>query len=278
MSGAVPSQFRDRLRGNEILAGSFVGLGSGLVTEVMGIAGFDWLVLDLEHGAGDEHTLVTQLQALGRTGTAAIVRVEAIDPARVQHALDSGADGVMVPRIRTAAEAQMCVEFCRYSGRRGVARYNRAWHWGLSPRTLADADAEVVCVIQIETADALGCVEEIAAVDGVDVLFVGPSDLSHGLGWQCPPDDPRLLERAAEVARAARSHGKAAGVLVGNLDQARAYAQLGFTFVGTGSDGAFLALGASGAAQGIHGLAVSAPPGGVAADADGASPAGVPAT
>jgi 4-hydroxy-2-oxoheptanedioate aldolase len=278
MSGAVPSQFRDRLRGNEILAGSFVGLASGLVTEIMGIAGFDWLVLDLEHGAGDEHALVTQLQALGRTGTAAIVRVEAIDPARVQHALDSGADGVMVPRIRTAAEAQMCVEFCHYSGRRGVARYNRSWHWGMSPRTLADADGEVVCVIQIETAEALDSVEEIAAVGGVDVLFVGPSDLSHGLGWQCPPDDPRLLERTAEVARAARRHGKAAGVLVGNLDQARAYAQLGFTFLGTGSDGAFLALGASGAAQGIRGLASSAPPGGGAAAADGASPAEVPAT
>src|ERR1700761_5619102 len=243
MSGAVPSRFRGRLQAREVVIGSFVNLGTSITTEIMGIAGFDWLVLDLEHGAGDEPVLLTQLQALGRTGTAAIVRVEAIDPARILHALDSGADGVMVPRIRTSAEAQMCVEFCRYSGRRGVARYNRSWHWGLSPRTLSDADGEVVCVIQIETAEALDRVEEIAAVDGVDVLFVGPSDLSHGLGWQCPPDDPRLLERAAEVARAARTHGKAAGVLVGNLDQARAYAQLGFTFVGTGSDGAFLAVG-----------------------------------
>lgn len=254
MSGAVPSRFRARLRGEEILAGSFVNLGSGLVTEVMGIAGFDWLVLDLEHGAGDEHALVTQLQALGRTETAAIVRVEGIEPARVQHALDLGADGVMVPRIHNAAEAAMCVELCRYAGRRGVARYNRSWHWGLSPRTLADADAEVVCVIQIETAEALERVDEIAAVDGVDVLFVGPSDLSHGLGWQCPPDDPRLLRRVDAVARAARRHGKAAGVLVGNLDQARAYTELGFTFVGCGSDGGFLAVGASSAAQGLRTL------------------------
>lgn len=277
MSGAVSSRFRERLRGSEILAGSFVGLGTGLATEIMGIAGFDWLVLDLEHGAGDEHALVTQLQALGRTGTAAIVRVEAIDPARVQHALDAGADGVMVPRIRTSAEAQMCVEYCRYSGRRGVARYNRAWHWGLSARTLADADAEVVCVIQIETAEALQRVDEIAAVDGVDVLFVGPSDLSHGLGWQCPPDDPRLLERVAEVGQAARRHGKAAGVLVGNLNQARAYAELGFTFVGCGSDGAFLAVGASGAAQGLRALPTGAATASAGA-ADGARPAEVTAT
>lgn len=276
MSGAVPSRFRARLGGNEILAGSFVNLGSGLVTEVMGIAGFDWLVLDLEHGAGDEHALVTQLQALGRTGTAAIVRVEGIEPARVQHALDLGADGVMVPRIRDSAEAQMCVEFCRYAGRRGVARYNRSWHWGLSSRTLADADAEVVCVIQIETAEALEHVDEIASVDGVDVLFVGPSDLSHGLGLQCPPDDPQLLERVSAVSEAARRHGKAAGVLVGNLDQARAYTDLGFTFVGCGSDGGFLAVGASGAAHGLRTLPapVQASPG----RDDGASPAGVPAS
>ncbi|MGZ4243453.1 MAG: HpcH/HpaI aldolase family protein [Solirubrobacteraceae bacterium] len=276
MSGAVPSRFRSRLQGNEVLAGSFVNLGSGLVTEIMGIAGFDWLVLDLEHGAGDEHALAAQLQALGRTETAAIVRVEAIDPARVQHALDVGADGVMVPRIRTSAEAQMCVEFCRYSGRRGVARYNRSWHWGLSPRTLADADAEVVCVIQIETAEALERVDEIAAVDGVDVLFVGPSDLSHALGWQCPPDDPGLLERVAGVARAAQAHGKAAGVLVGNVTQARAYADLGFTFIGCGSDGAFLAVGASSAADALRTLGPGAA--GAAAIVDEASPAEAPAS
>jgi 4-hydroxy-2-oxoheptanedioate aldolase len=276
MSGAVPSRLRSRLQGNEVLAGSFVNLGSGLVTEIMGIAGFDWLVLDLEHGAGDEHALVAQLQALGRTATAAIVRVEAIDPARVQHALDLGADGVMVPRIRTSAEAQMCVEFCRYAGHRGVARYNRSWHWGLSPRTLADADAEVVCVIQIETAEALERVDEIAAVDGVDVLFVGPSDLSHALGWQCPPDDPGLLERVAGVARAARAHGKAAGVLVGNVTQARAYADLGFTFVGCGSDGAFLAVGASSAADALRTLGPGAA--GAAAIVDEASPAEAPAS
>jgi 2-keto-3-deoxy-L-rhamnonate aldolase RhmA len=277
MSGAVPSRFRSRLHGTEVLAGSFVNLGSGLVTEIMGIAGFDWLVLDLEHGAGDEHALAAQLQALGQTETAAIVRVEAIDPARVQHALDLGADGVMVPRIRTSAEAQMCVEFCRYAGRRGVARYNRSWHWGLSPRTLADADAEVVCVIQIETVEALDRVDEIAAVDGVDVLFVGPSDLSHALGWQCPPDDPGLLERVAAVAGAAQAHGKAAGVLVGNITQARAYADLGFTFVGCGSDGGFLAVGASSAADALRTLGPGAA--GAAAIVDEASrPAEAPAS
>lgn len=254
MSGAVPSLFRERLREGTILTGSFVGLASPLVTEIMGIAGFDWLVLDLEHGAGDELALVGQLQALARTGTATIVRVEGVEPARIQHALDLGADGVMVPRVRTIEDAQTAVDCCRYAGRRGVARYNRSWHWGLSPRTLADADAEVVCVIQIETREALEEVETIAALDGVDVLFVGPSDLSHALGLHCPPDDPRLLERAATVAEAARRHGKCAGMLVGSLDAARAYAGIGFTFLGVGSDGGLLAVQATGTARALSEL------------------------
>ncbi|HEY1517771.1 MAG TPA: aldolase/citrate lyase family protein [Solirubrobacteraceae bacterium] len=224
--------------------GGFVNLGSALTAEIMAIAGYDWLVFDLEHGAGDEPALLSQLQAVAHTGVAALVRVEAVDSARVLHALDLGADGILVPRLRSAEDAAACVAFCRYSGARGVARYNRSWHWGLASRTNEDADAEVVCAVQIETAEALAGVREIAAVDGVDVLFVGPSDLSHSLGLRCPPDDPRLLEKVAAVAEATREHGKAAGVLVGTIAQARAYRDLGFTFLGCGSDGSLLAAGA----------------------------------
>jgi 4-hydroxy-2-oxoheptanedioate aldolase len=102
----------------------------------------------------------------------------------------------------------------------------------------------VVCAVQIETAEALAAVREIAAVDGVDVLFVGPVDLAHSLGLHCPADDPRLLEKAAAVAEAARAHGKAAGMLVGTIEQAQAYRELGFSFLGCGSDGSLLATSA----------------------------------
>src|SRR5438552_188479 len=100
MSGAVPSPFRGRLQSGAVLVGSFVNLGSPLTAEIMGIAGFDWLVLDLEHGAGDEAALLAQLQALSHTAVAAIVRVEAIERPRFSRALDLGADGVLVPRLR----------------------------------------------------------------------------------------------------------------------------------------------------------------------------------
>ncbi len=233
MSGAVASGFRSRLRSGETVVGSFVNLGSPLVTEIMGIAGLDWLVVDLEHGAGDEARLLGQLQALSGTGTATLVRVEAIDLPRFMHALDLGADGVLVPRLRSVEDARRCVEYCRYAGLRGVARYNRSWHWGRTSRTLAEADDETVCAVQIETREALEAVDEIAAVDGVDILFVGPVDLAHSLGLAGPADSPELMEVVAGVAAAAnrerqgrrdaRRHRRA---------RPRAYREAGFKFLG----------------------------------------------
>lgn len=244
-----------RLDAGETLIGSFVNAGSSVTAEIMSLAGYDWLVIDLEHGAGDEHVLLGQLQALAGTSAGALVRVEGIEPARILHALDLGADGILVPRIRAAAEAAECVELCRYSGRRGVARYNRSWHWGLLARELVDADEAVVCAVQIETAEALEAVDEIAAVDGVDILFVGPADLGHALGMNCPPDDVRLLAAVRPVADAARSHGKAAGMLVGTPEQARAYRDAGFSFLGCASDTGLLAVAAAAAADDLRALA-----------------------
>jgi 2-keto-3-deoxy-L-rhamnonate aldolase RhmA len=246
---------KGRLAAGETVVGSFVNLGSSLTAEIMGLAGFDWLVVDLEHGAGDEAVLLTQLQALSHTGTSALVRVEGIDSARILHALDLGADGVLVPRLRSAQEARTCVDYCRYAGSRGVARYNRSWSWGLRTGPLAEADARVVCAVQIETAEALAAVDDIAAVEGVDVLFVGPSDLAHALRLQCPPDDPQLLRHAAAVAEAARAHGVAAGMLVGTPQQAQAYRDVGFRFIGLASDGGLLATAARSAAAQLRELA-----------------------
>jgi 2-keto-3-deoxy-L-rhamnonate aldolase RhmA len=259
VSGAVPSAFRSRIRAGETVVGSFVNLGSALTTEIMGLAGFDWLVLDLEHGAGDETRLLAQLQALTGSGAAALVRVEAIDLPRFIHALDLGADGVLVPRLRSADDARRCAEYCRYAGARGVARYNRSWHWGHASRGLADADEETVCAVQIETKEALAVVHEIAAVEGVDVLFVGPADLAHALGLQCPPDAPEILELAATVAEAAEGNGKAAGVLVGTIEQLRAYRDAGFRFLGCNSDGGLLTQSAFRLAGELRDLAGDGP-------------------
>ena len=215
--------------------GLFVNLASPVTAEIMGVTGFEWLVLDLEHGAGDEHVLLTQLQALAGTGVATLVRVEGLDSARVLHALDLGADGASCLGSGRPTKREPASSSAGTQASAALPRYNRSWHWGLGSREPDQVDAEVVCVIQIETAEALGAVREIAAIDGVDVLFVGPADLGHALGLDCPPDDPRLLDRVSAVADAAREFGKAAGMLVGNAEQVLAYRDIGFTFLGGSS-------------------------------------------
>lgn len=241
MSGAVSSDFRRRVRAGEPLVGSFASLGSAVTAEIMAVAGFDWLVIDLEHGAGDEQAAHAQIMAVERSGVTPLVRVESIDATRFHRVLDLGAAGIVAPRLESADDARRCAEFCRYHGGRGVAKHNRSWHWSLARRTLAEVDDEVVCAVQIETAAALDDVDAIAAVDGVDILFVGPGDLAHSLGMTCGPDDPALERRIAEVADAAARHGKVAGIFVGSPELAARYHRLGFSFLGSQSDGSLLA-------------------------------------
>jgi 2-keto-3-deoxy-L-rhamnonate aldolase RhmA len=224
----------------DLLPGTFLNLASPLAAEIVALAGFAWVAVDLEHGAGGELEALQQLQAIAHTGAAGFVRVEGVSRPRIAHALDAGATGVIVPQVRSAAEAAEAVACCRYSGERGVARFNRSWQWGVRNAPLGDADLQVTCCIQIERRDALAEVDAIAATDGVDVLFVGPADLSHALGIEGPADHPDLLTVAAEVSEASRRHGKAAGALVGSVAQAEQYHRLGFTFLGCSADSALL--------------------------------------
>ena len=232
------SQLKRRVAEGEPLLGTFLNLGSPLAAEVCGRAGFDWALVDLEHGAGTEAELIPTLQALAATGTPAVVRVEANERPRFARALDAGADGVMVPRVDSAEEARAAVAAMRYPPRgvRGVAYMNRGAGWA------ADApEREALCAIQIESGAAVDAAAEIAQVDGVDVLFVGPSDLRQALGG--PIDD------AVEVVLgAARASGKAAGILLRSRAQLDQTLEQGFRFVGVGSDSLFLAEGARAAA------------------------------
>ena len=246
--------FRERVRSGETVVGAFAHLASPITAEILGLAGLDWVVIDMEHGPGNEHHTLSQIQALAHTGTSALVRIESTERPRYSRALDLGATGVLVPRIESVQDARTAAENCRYSGNRGVARYNRAWSWGLDTRGLDDADAEVVCALQIETEGALNVVEEIAAIDGVDVLFVGPADLGHSLGINGGPDHPELLTAAGRVAEAARASGIAAGMMVGTAEQAGKYQELGFTFLGCGSDSGFVLQGAQKVATELRAL------------------------
>ena len=236
-------RLRARLAAGEATVGTFVGLASPMAAEVCAAAGADWLVLDLEHGGGGEEQVGATVLAAGGYGVPTVVRVETGERIRLGRVLDLGAAGIMLPRLRSAAEVGEAVAHLRYPprGDRGVATYNRACRFGLDPGALDRADAEVLGVVQIESAAAVAQADAIAAMDGVDVLFVGPRDLSHDLGVPGDLQAPRYLESLAAVRAAAGRHGKACGLLVGDGPTARRFRDQGWRFVAVGSDSTLLA-------------------------------------
>jgi 2-dehydro-3-deoxyglucarate aldolase/4-hydroxy-2-oxoheptanedioate aldolase len=236
-------RLRARLAAGEATLGTFVGAASPVTAEACAAAGADWLVLDLEHGSGGEEQVRQVIPAAGAYGVPTVVRVESAARIRIGRVLDLGAAGVMLPRLDTAAEVAEAVRHLRYppAGDRGVATYNRACRFALDPGALARAGGEVLGVVQIESAPAVDQVEQIAALDGVDVLFVGPQDLSFNLGVPFALDSPTYLAAVERVRAAAERHGKACGLLVGDGAAAAARHAEGWRFVAIGSDATLLA-------------------------------------
>lgn len=237
---------RPRVLAGETLLGSWLGLGSPLAAELLGRAGYDWLVVDLEHGAATEAELLAHLTAIEGTGAAALVRPQSGERLRIGRALDLGAEGVVVPRLDTADQAREAVTFLRYppAGQRGVALLTRGARLGsVGHADVASLNDDIVGIIQIETPSALEAVDEIAAIDGVDVLFVGPADLSHSLGVPGQFGDATYLAALESVVAACRAHGKAAGILLYDPASFGPHLEMGFTFVGLGADLSFVVGG-----------------------------------
>jgi 2-keto-3-deoxy-L-rhamnonate aldolase RhmA len=234
----------DRLAAGDTLYGTFLGLGSALAAEACAIAGFDWLLTDLEHGGGDESELLPQQLAADAHGVPMLVRVESNHRIRAGHALDLGAAGIMFPGIESPAEATQAIRHLNYppAGDRGVATYNRAYGFGLHPERLETANQRILGIIQIESRQAVTQVEQIAAVPGIDVLFIGPRDLSHDLGVPGDTAAPAFQDALNQVVVAADEAGLAAGILAPDAQVARRYAAHGVRFIGIGSDATLLAL------------------------------------
>jgi 4-hydroxy-2-oxoheptanedioate aldolase len=236
-------RLRRRVAAGETTMGTFVGTASPVVAEVCAAAGVDWLLLDLEHGSGGEEQVRAVVPAAGAYGVPTVVRVESAARVRIGRVLDLGAAGVMLPRLDSAEEVREAVHHLRYppGGDRGVATYNRACRFGLDPAALDRAADDVLGVVQIESARAVEDVDKIAAIDGVDVLFVGPRDLSHDLGVPGKLTAPAFLAALDRVRAAAALHGKACGLLVADGGAAAARRAEGWTFIAIGSDSTLLA-------------------------------------
>ena len=236
----------DRLVAGERLFGTWCNLASSITVEMAGIAGFDWILIDLEHGSGDYGALVAQVQAASATAAAPIVRIAWNDPVMFKRVLDLGVAGVMVPYVQNADEARQAVRAMRYppAGVRGVASLTRATAFGTGfGEYFARANHELLTIVQIETSAGVEHAEQIAAVDGVDVLFVGPLDLSTSLGIQGQYTNPSFLDAVDAVVSAAAKHGKASGVLTLDSTMLAAMLERGMTFVAHGSDGGLVAAG-----------------------------------
>ena len=235
---------RNRLA-SEVLAGTFLNLGSSVSVEIAVAAGFDWVLLDLEHGSGSLAELRSQLLATRGSSAAPIVRIPSVDADMVKFVMDSGAAGVMFPYVPDAAEAARAVSIMKYppTGARGVAQVIRATDYGRSwQRYLNEANDKSLVVVQIETPEAADQAEAMAAVAGVDVLFVGPMDLSVNL---CHPGDfsqPGFLQHLKNVVAACEKHGKTAGIL-SRPELVEQHKAMGFRFLALGSDSGAIVQG-----------------------------------
>ncbi len=239
---------RRRILEGEPTVGAWVNLGSLAAAEIVARAGYDWVVLDLEHGMGSEADIHAQLLAVQGTPTTALVRVASIERLRIGRALDLGADGLVLPRCDTPADAADALRWMRFppTGIRGVALLNRGnGYFERTHATLASTvNDQVLGVFQVESPEAVAAAGELAAIDGVDVLFVGPADLSHSLGVPGRFDEPVFTSALDAVVAACRAHGKAAGILLGDASFVPAYRARGFSFLGVGSDAGWVWAGA----------------------------------
>lgn len=205
----LANSFRDRLASGGIPLGTWLMSGASSTAEAMGRAGFDWLLVDQEHVPIGEHDTLHILQAIAGTPAAAVVRLAANDPVLFKRALDLGARTVMVPFVDSAEDARRAASYAKYppEGVRGFAGVSRASGYGSAPDYARRANASVFTIIQLETPRAIETLEQIAAVPGVDALFLGPGDLSANMGHIGNLMHPEVQAQIASVAERCRQIG-----------------------------------------------------------------------
>lgn len=252
-----PSSFRQRLLARETLLGTFVQSPAVHPVEILGRAGFDFIVLDGEHGPFDRTSRDLCILAAQATRTPCLVRVPEGSPAQLLAALDDGGDGVVVPHVTSAAVAREIAAACRYrTGNRGFTNSTRAGDYGAWSmwEHVDRSDGNVVVAAIIEDIQALDEIDEIAAVDGIDVLLIGRGDLT--MAYRAPSAEaPEIVAATARIAEAASKAGKPAWINVGSVEEAEAMKRdYGITCFSTGSDQGFLRSAALSAVKAFAGF------------------------
>lgn len=227
--------------------GLWVTLADAYPAEVMAGAGFDWLLIDGEHAPNDVRSVLGQLQAVAAYPVAPVVRPPVGDTHLIKQYLDLGVQSLLIPMVESAAQARELVAATRYppQGVRGVgSAIARASRWNAIPDYLTRADDEICLIVQVESAAGLEALDAIAAVEGVDGVFIGPADLSASLGHRGNPGHPEVVAAIRDAIARITGAGKAAGILYTDEAQARAALDVGCTLVAVGVDVSLLARAA----------------------------------
>ncbi|HTC86322.1 MAG TPA: aldolase/citrate lyase family protein [Candidatus Acidoferrum sp.] len=243
--------FHELLAPGKFSIGTWLTILDPAATELIAGAGFDLLVADGEHGAVATSDLVSMLIATRASGVPLLYRVAANEPVRIMHALDAGASGVVIPQVRTTADVERAVAWCRYppSGLRGIAPRRAGGYGRGTGAYMAAANALVTCCIQIETREALESLDTILSVPGIDTILVGPNDLAASLGHTGDIGHEEIETAFATIIDRANAHGIRAGAWAGSAAQARYRRDQGYAWATVGADYAFMVSAADAAAR-----------------------------
>ena len=237
---SIPANtFKQKLRRGEAQIGLWVASGDPTVAEICSHTGFDWLVIDGEHGPNGLRDVLAQLRAVGDTRSHAVVRVKDDDRAGIKQMLDIGAQTLLVPMIESTEQARAAVASVTYppNGKRGIgAALARASGYNTHAGYLDEADAQICLLLQIESQAGLAALDDILEINGVDGVFIGPADLAADMGHRGNPTHPEVRACVEDAIRRIVAAGKPAGMLSSNRDFSERCLALGATFVAVGSD------------------------------------------
>ncbi len=240
----MKNRIKSLLKQGKPTAGAWLQMTSPFSAEIMARAGFDWLIVDLEHAPGDLLNLASQLQAMGGMDCVPFVRAPWNDPVAIKRILDTGVMGVLIPYVNSAEEAKNAVAACKYppEGIRGLAGSPRAAYFGQNSMDyLKAANEEILVIIAVETGEAIANLDEILGVDGLDGIFIGPMDLATSMGYFGDPSHPEVQQAIATVEEKTLKAGKYLGTVGGSWEQARKKYDKGYQLLMLMSDSVDLA-------------------------------------
>lgn len=241
---APANKMKTALTKDDRIIGCWLGFGDAYAAELMGTCGFDWLVVDGEHAPNDIRSIMSQLQALETSSSHPVVRLPCDETWMIKQALDVGAQTLLIPMVESAEQAERIVAASRYApdGMRGMgAALARATRFSQIDDYVTTANQEIAIIVQVETERGMEALSEIAAVDGVDGVFIGPADLSADMGFPGNPDAPEVVIAMERAVHLINAQDKPAGTLATSADTTQRYIDMGYHFIAVGIDVTLLA-------------------------------------